>query len=90
MAFKMRAYAPFTKETRMEGPRGGKTDYSVGDSISSPHPTYYNPDGTVNKGGTTGDFDEGELSNIKEDENGNKYVTKSADIGGGRLYIDKP
>ena len=50
------------------------------------HPKYYNEDGSVKQG----DTDEGELSKVKKDKSGRKYVKKSSDIGGGKLYLDPP
>ena len=42
------------------------------------HPKYYNEDGSVKQG----DTDEGELSEVKKDKDGRRYVEKSSDIGG--------
>ena len=64
-------------------------NYQVGKHTTYKHPTYYSEDGSIVKGGSTGDFDEGELSEVKKDKSGRKYVEKSTDIGGGRLYLDK-
>ena len=58
-----------------------------GDHTTYKHPTYYNNDGSINKGGSTGDFDEGELSTVMKDQNGRRYVERS---DGKILFLDKP
>ena len=64
-----------------------KVEKKEGEHTQYEHPTYYNNDGTVNKGGSTGDFDEGELSTVKKDQNGRRYVERS---DGKILFLDKP
>ena len=64
-----------------------KVEKKEGEHTQYEHPTYYNNDGTVNKGGSTGDFDEGELSTVKKDQNGRRYVERS---DGKILFLDNP
>ena len=64
--------------------------YQVSEHTTYKHPTYYSEDGSIVKGSSTGDFDEGELSEVKKDKSGRRYVEKSTDIGGGKLYLDPP
>jgi hypothetical protein len=65
-------------------PAKQKEDHKVGDVTQYKHPKYYNEDGSVKQG----DTDEGELSEVKKDKDGRRYVEKSSDIGGGKLYLD--
>jgi len=64
-----------------------KKEHKEGDYTQYEHPTYYNHDGSVNKGGSTGDFDEGELSEVMKNQDGKRYVERS---DGKILFLDKP
>ena len=64
-----------------------KEEKKEGEHTQYEHPTYYNADGSVNKGGSTGDFDEGELSEVMKNQDGRRYVEQS---GGKLLFLDKP
>tara|TARA_R110000824_G_scaffold344999_1_gene531696 strand:+ start:395 stop:718 length:324 start_codon:yes stop_codon:yes gene_type:complete len=72
-----------THSTKEDDPNRSKE----GDHTQYKHPTYYNNDGSINKGGSTGDFDEGELSRVMKDQNGRRYVERS---DGKILFLDKP
>ena len=61
--------------------------HKVGDHTTYKHPTYYNHDGSINKGGSTGDFDEGELSKVMKNQDGKRYVERS---DGKILFLDRP
>ena len=53
--------------------------------------TYGDPDFYYDDSGkkiNSANVDEGELSTVKKDKNGRRYVEKSSDVGGGKLYID--
>ena len=53
--------------------------------------TYGDPDFYYDNSGkkiNSANVDEGELSTVKTDENGRKYVEKSSEAGGGKLYLD--
>ena len=55
--------------------------------------TYGDPDFYFDNSGkkiSSANVDEGELSTVKKDKNGRRYVEKSSDVGGGKLYLDKP
>lgn len=64
-----------------------KEEKKEGEHTQYEHPTYYNADGSVNKGSSTRDFDEGELSEVMKNQDGRRYVEQS---GGKLLFLDKP
>ena len=72
-----------TQSTKEDDPNYKKE----GDYTTYKHPTYYNHDGTVNNGSSTGDFDEGELSEVMKNQDGKRYVERS---DGKLLFLDKP
>jgi len=53
--------------------------------------TYGDPDFYYDDSGkkvNSANIDEGELSTVKKDKNGRRYVEKSSETGGGKLYLD--
>jgi len=81
MAFKMKGMSFNNSPVKQ------KEENNEGDHTQYEHPTYYNYDGSIDKGSSTGDFDEGELSTVMKDQNGRRYVEQS---DGKLLFLDKP
>tara|TARA_R110000824_G_scaffold398585_1_gene602780 strand:+ start:435 stop:764 length:330 start_codon:yes stop_codon:yes gene_type:complete len=74
--------------TKFEGTKEvEKKNHKEGDHTQYEHPVYYNHDGSINKGSSTGDFDEGELSEVMKNQDGKRYVERS---DGKLLFLDKP
>jgi len=84
MAFKMKGMSFNNSAVKQ---KVGTDTTKEGDYTQSEHPTYYNYDGSINKGSSTGDFDEGELSEVMKNQNGKRYVEQS---DGKLLFLDKP
>ena len=75
MAFKMNGYSAFTK----------KTDLKRGDYVSAGIPEHYYTEG--GKKVSSEFIDEGELSTVKKDHNGRRYVIE--DNTNRKLYLSK-
>tara|TARA_R110002096_G_C14415086_1_gene708613 strand:- start:45 stop:308 length:264 start_codon:yes stop_codon:yes gene_type:complete len=86
MAFKMKGMS-FNNSPVKQKVETDTTTIKEGDHTQYEHPTYYNYDGSINKGGSTGDFDEGELSEVMKNQDGKRYVEQS---DGKLLFLDKP
>ena len=84
MAFKMKGMSFNNSAVKQ---KVGTDTTKKGDYTQYEHPTYYNYDGSINKGSSTGDFDEGELSEVMKNQNGKRYVEQS---DGKLLFLDKP
>ena len=78
MAFKMRGFSPFTK-TDDKLKRGDYTSSGIPENL------YTESGKKINT--TSGNIDEGELSTVKKDKNGRRYVVE--DGTNRKLYLSK-